>query len=139
MQQEHETKAYFWVRGFEPPYSRISEVIGLEPTEAWDKGDKGKYVLCHQESHWQFCSPLPNTEIFLDSHIKVLLEILEDKIDKIQKLKDKYDVGISCVGYYQSPNPGFHLSEELINKCSILGLSLDFDLYFLNDDNEKEV
>ena len=136
MKEEYETNAYFWVSGFEPPFSRISELLGLEPSEAWHKGDPGKYIAQQKESHWQLFSPLPKNEIFLDSHISALIKILEEKKDQIEKLKEQYEVGISCVGYYKCANPGFHLSEELINKCSSLGLSLDFDLYCLGDENE---
>lgn len=85
MKEEYETKAYFWVRGFEPPYSQISEIMELEPTEAWHKGDPGKYIPQQKQSNWQLHSPLSKNEVFLDSHIKALLEILESKKEKIKK------------------------------------------------------
>ena len=51
------------------------------------------------------------------------------KKEAIKKLKEKYDIGINCVGYYNDTNPGFHMSEDLIKSCAILGISIDFDLY----------
>ena len=51
------------------------------------------------------------------------------KKDAIDKLKEKYEIGINCVGYYYDTNPGFHMSADLINSCSTLGISIDFDLY----------
>ena len=54
------------------------------------------------------------------------------KKEAIKKLKEKYDVGINCVGYYNDTNPGFHMSEELIKSCATLGISIDLEIFILS-------
>lgn len=130
MNEESETYAYFWVRGFEQP-SEISERLGLLPSNAWQKGEPGKYGQKMNNSGWEFRSPLPKDEVFLDAHISALINVLESKKGEIGALQRQYEVGINCVGYYKIANPGFHLDSTLIKKCADLNLSIDFDLYCL--------
>ncbi len=129
MTEEYETYAYFRVLGFEGPYSEITDLLGLEPTEAWKKGDRDNYLQSKKESVWEYHSPLPKNEIFIDAHILSLINILETKAEQIKQLPNKYDVGINCVGYFTCANPGFHLDSKLLKRCAALNLSIDFDLY----------
>jgi len=129
MKEEYETYAYFWVSGFENPHSEISDLLGLAPTKAWQRGEQREYIPKQKESGWEFHSPLQKNEIFMDAHISALLEILEPKKIEIAKLQNEYEIGINCVGYFRCTNPGFHLDSQLIKKCAELNLSIDFDLY----------
>ena len=135
MTESRKTYAYFWVAGDVLPHDEISLLLGLKPTKYWNKGDPGKYIQEQKLARWVYESPLPKNEIFIDSHISALMDLLELKVNEVAKLSELYEVGIQCVGYYTEANPGFHMSKELINKVSTLGLDLDFDLYCLNEND----
>ena len=129
IEERYETYAYLWVREFDPPHSQISDLLGLEPTEAFVEGDPWIKDRKRPFSSWHLKSPLPRTEIFLDAHIEALFDILEPKRDRLAEVAAKYEVGMNCVGYYYSAHPGFHLSAEVVRRCADLNLSMDFDLY----------
>lgn len=139
MSEEYKTYAYFWISGFDVPIQDISKKLGLEPTDAWNKGDPSKYLLQRKQSTWRYYSPLPRTEMFLDAHIKALINILAERREIIKELKKQYEAGISCVGYYKCANPGFHLDEDIIKDMASLNLSVDFDLYCLGESDKKDI
>ena len=123
-----ETYAYFFIEGFECEADEISASLGLEPTDAWMKGEVSGKGVIRKNSCWLLYSQLPKSELFLDKHIEALVEILLPREKNILKLADKYDCGINCVGKF-SPSSGIHLSKELLAKVTILTVPLDFDLY----------
>ena len=43
-------------------------------------------------------------------------------------------MGVNCVADFAG-NPGFHLPADLISRCANLGLSLDFDLYWVEEED----
>ena len=131
MDQEYNTYAYFWIEGFDCEPWVISDLLGLQPTRTFKKGDliSDKGDKRRKTSVWEYCSTLPRTEPCQDAHISNLLEVLLQRKETIIELKSKYDMGINCVGYYHNANPGFNMSAELINSCSEIGISIDFDLY----------
>lgn len=127
--ERRDTYAYFWVRGFDCPPEAISERLGILPSEVTLKGELLRGGRVRETSYWSVLSPLARGNEFLDSHIDALLEILEPVAVKIRAIQNEYEVGINCVGYFYSSNPGFHLSREVIGRLSALKLSVDFDLY----------
>lgn len=65
----------------------------------------------------------------LDSYVEALLNLLEPRVTEIQSLASECKVGINCVGYFFSANPGFHFSRVVLQRLSALGVAVDFDLY----------
>lgn len=114
--------------GFSCPHEEITSEMGMEPSEAYNKGDQATYGPS-KFSFWQLLSPLPEGDLFLDEHLDALLPILETRAREIKNISDRYKVGINCVGYFRDVNPGFHLSADMIKRVSDLRLSIDFDLY----------
>ena len=131
MKEEYDTYAYFWVSDFDCEPEEISSILGLQPTRILKKGAliSEKSTKRRNFNSWEYNSILPRTEVFQDSHIKNILEVIYQKKHEILKLGTEYEVGINCVGYYSNVNPGFHISAELITQCAELNLSIDFDLY----------
>ena len=140
MKEKYETYAYFWIEGDELPHEEISQALGLEPTSYWNKGDPSIYVTQRNKAGWEFRSALSSDEIYIDAHLVAVVDALYGKSEVIANLKKKYELGINCVGYFANANPGFHLDQNLLQKCAKLDISIDFDLYCLNkDDNESTV
>jgi hypothetical protein len=131
MEKKYETYAYFWVEGFDCDPKDIDEIMTLQATESYSKGDTYTQIpnKFREQGSWEYRSSLPRNEPFQDSHISNLIEVLSSRKEAIKMLHEKYEIGINCVGYYTEANPGFHLSAELIKACAELSLSIDFDLY----------
>ncbi len=131
MAEKYETYAYFWIEGFDCDPKDIGQLMTLQATQSYSKGDPCSQIPNRIIEHgcWEYMSSLPRSEPCQDSHISNLIEVLASRKEAIGQLQQKYEVGINCVGYYTEVNPGFHLSAELIKACAELNLSIDFDLY----------
>jgi hypothetical protein len=139
MTEKYETYAYFWVQG-DFLISEITTILGVSPSVSNEKGDTMKYRIGKKWDcgNWQLHSPLSRNEIYQDSHISALLKILKPKTELIFKIQSLYETGINCVGYYTNTHPGFHIDKETIQNLATLNLSIDFDLYCLCDNHDKE-
>jgi hypothetical protein len=132
------TYAYFYVREFDGEAERVTELLQLTPTRTWKKGEPGPGNRPRKFSTWELHSSLPRTEIFQDSHLAVLLEVLEGRREQVLQLASKYKCGLQGVGYYRNENPGFHMDSQLISRIAAFGLSVDFDLYCSCDHEPPE-
>ncbi len=139
MTREYKTYAYFAVKDFDCDHTDISRLMGLEPTRAYNKNSSRPQTphIKRKTSLWALHSTKPETEIFLDTHIESVLGLVEPRTEVIKKLVSLYYVGIQCVGYYTNANPGFHMSSELLQRVTALGLWLDFDLYCMCEENSE--
>jgi hypothetical protein len=125
--------AYFRVAAEHLPLEEISQMLGLEPTESWKKGDPGKYNPSRPDSGWCFHSPLPRSETNLLLHIEALLPILEARADAVRALAERYETQLVCVGKYDgSASPGLFLSRETVALIASLRLAIDEDLYYFD-------
>ena len=129
MAASRDTYAYFWVSKFECPDSDITTQMNIAPSRSLNKGAPGISRPQMPFSGWELHSPLPRGDRFIHEHIEALLPLLEPRAQVIRRFLERFEVGISCVGYFTSINPGFHLSKEIISRISKLQLSADFDLY----------
>lgn len=127
--------AYISITGY-GDHREVSKTLGLEPSEAWNIGEKRrKGVGTHAATKWRYDSGLDDTEE-MEKHVDVLLVLLETRHNALLNLYPKWKVFIQCVGYYPFSQHGFHLSHENIMTASHLGLSFDFDFYFVVSDDK---
>jgi hypothetical protein len=127
-----ETYAYFYIADFECNPNVIIQKLNFKPTETWHKGDAWLPSKAREFSNWEIHSPVSRSEIFVDEHIKAVLEIIEPKREEILEFqKLGYKTGINCVGYYYDEHPGFGLSAELIARLATFSIDVDFDFYCL--------
>lgn len=124
-----DTYAYFFVSNFAGSAQEISDLLQLEPSCTWLKGELNSRGRPQAFSRWEFHSPLPRTEVHQDRHLQALLDVLEPRRDRILEAVASFDCGLQCVGYYTDENPGFHMDAKLVSSLAALGLSVDFDLY----------
>jgi len=134
-----ETYAYFFVRDFDCDHTEISNRLGFQPTEAKNSNEALPSGRSRKTSIWHLESPLPRDTVFVSEHLEALLPLLEVHAERIAKVNAEFTTGLQCVGYYCGEHPGFHLSAELIQRVSALGLSIDFDLYCLEEDDEAQL
>ncbi|MBI5589043.1 MAG: DUF4279 domain-containing protein [Deltaproteobacteria bacterium] len=127
--------AYLSIGGY-GDHKIVSETLGLKPSDAWNIGEKKrKGSGTYPATKWRYDSGLDDTEK-LEKHIEVLLVFLETRREALLKLYPDWTVCIQCVGYYPFAGHGFHLSHEDMSTALHLGLSFDFDFYFVASDDE---
>lgn len=124
--------AYFRVTG-KGNHEPFSKTIGIEATNQWSEGDINPRTNQPRKfMNWNLESGLDDTHK-IEEHIPALFSILEPLKDKLAKLGDEYDFCIQCVGYFPSSAHGLHLDEATIRKAADLGLCVDYDFYYVDD------
>jgi hypothetical protein len=116
----------------------VSAVIGREPTSFKVKGERiNQSSLLRKRSIWAIDSGLPE-HAEVGEHLAALLTQLEAHVAGVRSLASSSDVGIQCAAYWHTSQPGFHLSRELLSRVAALGVSLDFDMYCIGDEEALE-
>ena len=80
---------YFALTGDDFDPQEITDYLGIEPSEKWKKGDKGKYNPLLKYSSWKLSTEKGKGYIEIDKLVNEIVELLFDKIEKINKLKQK--------------------------------------------------
>ena len=80
---------YFALTGEDFNPQEITKQLEIEPSEAWRKGDKGKYNQSLKYSCWKISTKKGKEYFEIDKLVNEILELLFEKIDKINELKKK--------------------------------------------------
>lgn len=123
---EHEAQVFFAVFEFGQDAQVVTQLAGFEPTEAWVVGQpmQQQSTVTHRFSRWTFKSPLP------------LSAPIEDHLASL--VTARFPAHIAIATYFRTFTPGFHLPQQLLARVAALGLGIDFDLYFLGQDDERD-
>lgn len=84
------TYVYFSLIGDDFDPKELTKFIGIEPTESWKKGDKGKYNSNLEYSCWKLSTEKGKEHGDIYNLIEEIIELLINKIDEIIKLKNEY-------------------------------------------------
>lgn len=124
----------FVVTDFGDSPSAVTALMGIEATSAWRKGDSMPNNQQGKRTHdrWQITSTLPPSES-IDRHLANLLTQLEARPAAVKATLARFEGGISIASYFYESNPGFNLPADLLARISALAISLDFDLYCLEE------
>ena len=124
--------AYFRVTG-KGSHEEFSKAIGIESTNEWSEGDINPRTNQPRKfMNWNLESGLDDTHE-IEKHIEALFVVLEPLKNILTELHENYDLCIQCVGYFPASGHGIHLDKAIIKKASILGLSFDYDFYYIDD------
>ena len=109
--------------------------MGIEPTESWVVGDPVPNApnALRMYSGWVLNSGLA-LSVHVDDQLVALLSVLSQRTDRVRDTISRFPSHIRCAIYYRDFTPGINLSEKVIRDTASLGLSIDFDLYFLGED-----
>ncbi len=134
---KNESHVGFCVYEFGNDPSVVTNLISFTPTKSWLAGDPifNHPTATWRNAKWELGSPLP-LESDIEDHIEALLSVLEENVEGVSKAIEYFSAEIRCAIYYHENgcNQGFNLSESVIMRIAKLGLSIDFDLYFLGNE-----
>lgn len=117
-------------------HETISEALGLQPHEAWNVGDiNPRNGKPRNNMFWAFRSGLDDTHS-VEEHIQSLFLTFHTRSERLRPLWLEYDITLQCVGYFPpSHGPGIHFNREVVRQAAQLGMAIDCDLYFVDDEN----
>lgn len=108
--------------------SLITQLLNLEPSLAWNLGDRRSDGSIYNFSNWSYENNDFEKEQ-LDEAITEILIFVESNIGRFKQIPNCFALTIQCVGYHKSTFSGFYLSKQLIERLSTIGAAVDFDLY----------
>ena len=128
------TYAYVSITG-PGTHETISETLGLKPHEARNIGDiNHRNGRPYTHMRWAFRSGLDDTHSF-EEHIHSLFLMFHLKSESLKSLWVEYDICLHCVGCFPpSAGPGIHLDREVVRQAAQLGMAIDCDFYFTDDE-----
>jgi hypothetical protein len=108
--------------------SVITDVLNLEPSKAWNIGEKRSNGSIYGFSSWSYENIKFENEL-LDEAISEVVSFIEANKIGFSMVPHCFELTIQCVGYHEESISGFHLSRELIKRLYNVGAAVDFDLY----------
>src|SRR5712692_5622284 len=127
-------RMYFAVFGDWPTPDAVTTIVGRAPTSFRRKGDRvGDSMIVIKRSIWEIDSGL-SEHAELEERLAALVSLLEEHESGIHEIVANEDVGIQCAAYWHTNQPGVHLSPDLISRLSAFGVSVDFDMYCMGDE-----
>lgn len=120
------------IADFECPPEEITEILGINPTKTWLKGQPvtPKAKNTRKENAWELLidfSPENNT---VDAQVESLLSIITPNIEKFANLPSNVDIILSCVIFTRPDGfPVIGFSKKLIKILALINADIDIDLY----------
>lgn len=133
---DSKNKAFIKIHDFECGIDEISDTLEIQPTDSWLKGElipNRKGNIRRKQSTWEYESTVPISEP-IEKHINSLLDTFKSKTEILKEFSHTYYTELTLVIYeYESGNTGLIIEKEVIEKISELGLTLDIDIYVLQE------
>ena len=125
---------FFAVFDFGGDASHVTSVVGLTPSKSWRKGERfSERGGVHTHDRWVFSSPAP-AGAEPEEKLVELVGALEEVAPGVRSAAEQFSAGILCAMYTEQPNPGLHLSAEILEQIAALKLSFDLDTYALGEE-----
>ncbi|HEX2915027.1 MAG TPA: DUF4279 domain-containing protein [Chloroflexia bacterium] len=134
---ENRVSVGFWGDYLDPDV--ISELLGVEPTIAYAKGDKvpvnsEHYRVAHT-GLWRWAGIRTDTRT-LEEQIQLLFDQLPEDLSIWQDLSTKYGSELFCGIWMKTWNREFDLSPTIMKKIVDRGLTIRFDIYYEESDQK---
>jgi len=139
--KNYNSYVYFALKGdFDPQV--VTDRIGIEPSEKWKKGDKGRYKKTLDFSRWILSTDKGKEHMFIDKLVDEIVNKLFDKIQIINEIKEQFqlDSVLEIVMYvdtnedYSTPALGHDL--KTIEFLFRTRTRTDVDIYRFNSISE---
>jgi hypothetical protein len=128
----NEIKVSLKIYDFECDASHISDILGIQPTNIWIKGEPRlpKAIILHECNGWIY-KIIKNDVIYVEEMIDSLVNIFENRVDNFKKLPSECTFEISIFGYLKKGKPAITFNKRAISFIHTIGAEIDFDLYEL--------
>ncbi|GHA62324.1 DUF4279 domain-containing protein [Pontibacter akesuensis] len=83
---------YFALQGDDFDPNEVTIALGIEPTDSWKKGDKGRYIPNQKFASWMWSTGKGKESIFLEKLVEEVIDKFGDKVEVINKLKYDYQL-----------------------------------------------
>jgi len=136
--------AYFSAVSDEFPLEVVTDALGIEPTEAYKKGDlierpatanlASSKIRYRKHSDWTFSTGYQES-YDINNQLNIILKSLEGKSDQLTFLKQKYGLDYLFMVVIQIENnesPAMYLKKEIIDFASLIQAEIHFDLYIVS-------
>lgn len=132
-----EISASFTFRGLDFEPEEICKKVGITPSKTWKASDLiyPKATIRRKQNGWSVKLKLDEkSSLYLEDHIRSVIEQLEPGWLPLIEICKKYDAEINCVIYaVGDERPAVHFDKEIVDKAAKLNAEIDIDLYFIPD------
>ncbi|MBI1288397.1 MAG: DUF4279 domain-containing protein [Flavobacteriales bacterium] len=140
----NEPNVYFVLKGADFDPNELTKRLGIEPTNCWKKGDKGKYNPFMGYSCWELSTQGVAEPLPIDKLVGKIISHLNEKIETINQLKNEFDLySVLEIVLYIDTNPEVS-TPELRHSLSTIeflcrtGTILDVDIYRYDSTDSEE-
>jgi hypothetical protein len=136
--------AYFSAFGDEFPVEVITDVLRIEPTKTYKKGDiiertnnpnlVSTKIRRRKETDWTLSTGYQES-YDINNQLNTILKSLEGKTKELKQLKEKYDLEFLFMIVIQVENdekPAMYLQKNIIDFASLIQAEIHFDLYIFS-------
>ncbi|MFC9601737.1 DUF4279 domain-containing protein [Peribacillus butanolivorans] len=136
--------AYFSVFGDEFPLEVVTDILGIEPTKTYKKGDiiekinnpnlVSTKIRRRKETDWTLSTGYQES-YDINNQLNTILKSLEGKTKELKQLKEKYSLEFLFMIVIQVENdekPAMHLQKNIIDFASLIQAEIHFDLYIFS-------
>ena len=133
MKKENSCYTYFHIHGDDFPIEEITKVLGESPFRSWYKTD----IREADGKQFGFCNwsgfRVDDYDPYVEKQMEKTIEPLLDRIDILNKLREKYNLEYSIVVvpqvYVNKINPDLSPSMNVIDFCHAVRARISIDLY----------
>ncbi|MFP3508690.1 DUF4279 domain-containing protein [Peribacillus sp. SIMBA_075] len=136
--------AYFSAFGDEFPLEIVTDVLGIEPTETYKKGDiiesstnpnlVSTKIRRRKKTDWTLSTGYQES-YDINNQLNPILKSLEGKTEDLKQLKVKYGLEFLFMIVIQIENnekPAMYLQKNIIDFSSLIQAEIVFDLYIFS-------
>ncbi len=125
---KYEITVALTVTDFQEHPSKVTEILGIQPSKSWLKGDliNKATIIYYKQNGWKITPPLLK-ESSLSANINVLFSFIEPFMENFKKLPYCI-VEISCCIYTYDSIPEIFIEPCLVKKMSEINAGLDIDI-----------
>jgi hypothetical protein len=111
--------------------SELTQILQIEPTTTWHKGDLIRTNLYRKETCWSLKTPCVKTSNF-EQVFWMFINVLNDKTPIIGKYarENKLKVKIDPVIIVSNNMPSIIITKEIAEMLLLLNATIEFDMYF---------
>jgi hypothetical protein len=130
---------YFALKGDNFDTDDVTNRLGITPTDAWRKGDKGFYKSAVEFAMWRLATDKGKEYIYIENLVNEIVSKLFDKIEIINDLKRQFklDSVLEIDTNEDNSTPALGHDLRTIEFLYRTGTTTDIDIYRFNSDSNE--